>query len=809
MIEIHVQLLIINMKKMKKTHIAILLFILMGCFSKAQVKDISFTLSPAAEYTWWDNKAGLEDNLMVGGKLGFGFGEYVELRGIYLQSLDLKTDFNNFGISGFDASLFNAQNITLTRWGGEFKANFGTKGIKPYLTLGAGVQNIKIENSGDFEQVYGNFGLGAIINLSKRIVFALEVKNTTYNFNSGMNLLSDNDKLNFGVTNADFQNERLANWSAQGSLQFYLGGRKPGTLSELDKAYLQNFKGGFKGIQFVIEPSLAYTKFAKESLFRDTYWLGGYVGLDLNEYIGIRAFYFKATQDEQISTDFDKLAMYGGEFRARLNDGNGVIPFLILGGGYLNPDSDYVSLPDSNGNPTTVGGGEFATGGLGLSIPLGKHILITGGARAMLTSGENVADITNTDNIQTHIFYNAGLKFTLGRKAKAPSTVYQQNLDRALTNQEQENNQKLSKLRQEYQSKIEGLETDLKLAYETKDVDKAVEILEEKKEVEEALGQVESVAKVQEKVVANKTPTSQTTPVSNLENTKTENSKLIQMTPMEFESLIDRILNKVNETSPSTNQQKDENQLDVNPTIQNDSLNQLKERVELLEKLLLELNSKQGAALNTEKIQPSSIDQKEEMNNIILDKLDKMNRKVDHNSNQIQSDSNQPQTIIVTPTQKKEDSNVNIKLLQDNQGIIEDAEIQSDTISLLKYKHSSAILGFNYGGASTANIGFRLHYEIKNTKLMFMPEAYLGFGKANSWALSGNITYPIEIKNEKFKPYVGVGLGFGNFVSGTTGFYNIILGSMLPVLNESLYVDYTMRNSFKYNQIAVGYNFKF
>ena len=90
-----------------------------------------------------------------------------------------------------------------------------------------------------------------------------------------------------------------------------------------------------------------------------------------------------------------------------------------------------------------------------------------------------------------------------------------------------------------------------------------------------------------------------------------------------------------------------------------------------------------------------------------------------------------------------------------------------------------------------------------------MPEAYIGFGEANTWALSGNLVYPFNANNEKFNPYAGAGLGFGNLVDGINGFYNIIIGTKLPVLHKNLYVDYTMRNSFEYNQIAVGYNLKF
>ncbi|WP_158841343.1 outer membrane beta-barrel protein [Polaribacter sp. L3A8] len=589
---------------MRKLQLATMLLILCAYVGKAQVKDISFTISPAAEYTWWDDKSGLEDNVLVGGKLGFGFGEFIELRGIYLQSLDQKTDFSNFGITDFNPSLFNTQKVSVSRYGGEFKANIGTKGVKPYFTLGAGVQNIDLDTNEDFEQVYATLGLGVKFNITNRIVFALEAKNTTYKFNSGVALLSSEDKASFGVTDANFNSERLSNWSAQGSLQFYLGGRKPGTLSDLDKAYLQNFKGGFKGIKWVIEPSLAYVDFTGESLYKDTYMLGGYAGLDLNEYIGIRAFYFQATENEEISTNFDNMAMYGGEFRARLNDGNGVIPFLTLGGGYISTSNNYVSAPNVNGLLTNVEGGEFATGGLGLNIPLGKHVLITAAARAMITSGENAKDITTTDDIQTHIFYNAGIKFSLGKKSKAPSSVNTENLERELTAQDDKNHIKIEQLKKEYQSNINTLNNDLKAAYETKDIEKAVEILEEKKQVVASLKEVKEVEKIQVKTV--KQQVTSVTPVvstSKEVNTKKivtapiqleEKSKLIKMTPVEFESLIERILKNLdNENLEPAKIEDDKSIQTKSSTIEQDKkIEELNTRVNLLEQLLLQLNSK-------------------------------------------------------------------------------------------------------------------------------------------------------------------------------------------------------------------------
>ena len=46
---------------MKKIILIIAFFFLITSKFTAQVKDISFTFSPASEYTWWDNNAGFKD----------------------------------------------------------------------------------------------------------------------------------------------------------------------------------------------------------------------------------------------------------------------------------------------------------------------------------------------------------------------------------------------------------------------------------------------------------------------------------------------------------------------------------------------------------------------------------------------------------------------------------------------------------------------------------------------------------------------------------------------------------------------------
>jgi hypothetical protein len=73
--------------------------------------------------------------------------------------------------------------------------------LNPYVTLGTGVQNIEIDGGTDFDQIYASFGLG----IKTKLTELLSVEGTQYNFDAGKNLLSEEDKTVFGVTDADFK----------------------------------------------------------------------------------------------------------------------------------------------------------------------------------------------------------------------------------------------------------------------------------------------------------------------------------------------------------------------------------------------------------------------------------------------------------------------------------------------------------------------------------------------------------------------------------------------------------------------------
>ncbi len=503
----------------------LLVFALVTTASFSQVKDISFTFSPVAEHVWWDSQAGLSDDFLYGGKVGFGVGEYLEINGLFMTSSGLTTDFSSFGLENFEVANLQAMDARLTRWGGEAKINFSTSSISPYATVGTGIQKIGLRDANsDTEQIYASFGLGLRFALSKRINFLLEARATGFQYNAGGNLLTDDQMDALGVISGDFERENLVNFGALAALQFYLGGRKPGELSELDKAYLDKLKGGFKGWSWAIEPSLGYLSVDSNSLFRNSWMAGGYFGVDFNEYVGVRAFFFQALEDGNLGLKTDPLNMYGLELRAKLNDGNGVNPYLLLGGGRLNPSSNYEgAIPQLSAQSSN-----FANAGLGLDIPLGRNFLITGAIRAMATSGVDVNDLTGPEDLQTHVLYNFGVKLQLGKKVDT-SFSYEDEAEAELAILERslESNDKeylrLKKLINDYEEEIKQLDKDLEKAYQQNQTSKAVTILEDKRKLNQSLSEVKKLQR-------------------RLQTPESEKGKYYKMTPEEFESLIDRIL---------------------------------------------------------------------------------------------------------------------------------------------------------------------------------------------------------------------------------------------------------------------------
>ncbi|PIE50256.1 MAG: hypothetical protein CSA38_04185 [Flavobacteriales bacterium] len=717
--------------------------------AQAQTKDIGVTISPTAQYNWWDENTGIENGMTVGGRVGFSFGRNFEIRGVYEQSLSLKNtldkykdDFPNL------VNSFSSDDVEIKRYGAEFKVNLTNKGVSPYVTLGAGIQEMEAKDN-KVKQIYANGGLGIKLRLSDRIVLNLEGKHTVFNMNP-------NTALGLDLQNSSntLESVRMGNWSAQAGIQFYLAGRRPGQMSSLDKAYYNKYSGGFSGVSISAEPMLSYVDFNDDSNLRDTYLLGASLGFNFNKYISLRAYYLQSTQDKKIQTKWDEMAMYGGDVVARLNVAKGVVPYLTLGGGYLNQLDSYVGEDEAlNVDNSSY----YAKGGLGLTIPLGRSVELFGEAGLMYTS-EKAEHVSSPDELVKHMMYNGGVRFNIG-KSKA-------NTDDALQTVINENNRV-------YESRLAELQSQLDEAYAKNDTEKVVEIMQEKKAVEQRI--VEDVQQAAD-----------TTEAVEIYNRALDDK--IRLTPAELEEIIETAVDEVDAEYGY-------------PNVGN-----------------VDYRNREGAHHHNHNHNHQSVPTKEYLD--LKNDLKKLNQKIDNVENRAyERELKSQKPLVVDAAVATKDGvergypRTGAATVERVEGkVVRDAKGNKKKVaSLMYYKGVSGFVGVNFGQQTAMNVGVRGHYEFSNSNFELMPEAYLGLGDPNGFGLSANVIYPFNIKKNKYilKPYLGAGLGF-NLIDGGVKFgTNLIAGTYVNLWKGKLYVDYTARDFTKNNQIAVGYKFTY
>nr|WP_315005775.1 outer membrane beta-barrel protein [uncultured Capnocytophaga sp.] len=576
--------------------------IILGTNVSAQVKDISFAIAPTAEYVWWNKKSAIENGFMAGGYVGFGFGRNLELLGSYSQSLGLKSTIDGFSAPDNIKNAFVSTDVDARRWGGELKGNIPMAySFQPYVTLGSGIQTIKANEVGQ-DAVYFTFGLGAKFNLARRLTLNVQAKGSRFNLDAS-NILHKTSEprtstYNQWITN-NVSDKNMFNWSVGAGLQLYLGGRNPNELTELDHSYTN-----LKSFKFVLAPSLGYINFDNDNNFRDAYLAGASLGFDFTEYIGIRGFYYQAMNDEKISSSFDKLSLYGADFSARLNVSNGVVPYITVGGGYLKAGNGYQGKVATVENESGI----FAKGGVGLAIPLGKHLELFGAANMLYTTNnENATNaLKSPDKLQTNILYNAGIRIKFAKENEKytyqdlVSQLHTPETNNVTEQTKVQTTTKVAPVSQKqkdidyYNTQIATVEKQIQNAYRQNDINNASLLLKEKKKWEE----------LRNNYVAENIPY----PTENQAN-------LVRMTPEQLQTLISEVVNKIEEGEGKTPDQ----------------------RIDRLEKLLLELK-------NNDK----TIEEQQKINQSILEAVKNLEEKVE-------------KTNIIVPTTQRTNTTINRK----------------------------------------------------------------------------------------------------------------------------------------------------
>ncbi|UCF77811.1 MAG: hypothetical protein JSW03_06780 [Candidatus Eiseniibacteriota bacterium] len=397
-------------------------------FAGAQVTGISYTLAPVVEGIRFEDDAALKDAALFGGKLGFGFGEFVELNGLYVVGPDLRTDFGNLG--GFDeatASLLRqlpSRSTDFHRFGGELKFNMGRGSVFPFVTLGTGVVRFDPQDLNDSKMIYLGGSLGLQYSYMDRYTIVLQATDLSYRYNPGSTLLSADDITYLGLTPDDFQLVSVNNLGASVGVKFYLGGSPQGELTELDRALQDQLSRGWGGIGFRLEPAAGEIDFHESlGLRKNQRFVGLSAGFDLGPYAGLRGFYWRGTETDHW-TKFDEIHAYGGELKLAFTQvGTGLTPYIMIGGGYADVRDGYVGngvvVPDDH---------PFAFGGLGLVLPMGSGVNLDAGVRSVLMSTAGVDNVSDPAQVEASTMFTVGVSFGLGGRSAQLGYVFGQEM---------------------------------------------------------------------------------------------------------------------------------------------------------------------------------------------------------------------------------------------------------------------------------------------------------------------------------------------------------------------------------------------
>jgi len=833
---IAIQRTILNVKFMKSIKgVAVWVTLLLSTFStlttssSAQVRGISYSITPTGQYMLWHPNSGLDKGYMYGGQVGFGFGRFVELSGIYTISNDVVTNLGDIDYlpSSLSASLgaLPSRSVDLTRMGGSMKFNLGSGAFYPYLTAGTGILRFEPDDRESSEQIYLSGGAGLSFQIDSRFSLSIGAENLWYRYNPGSMFIHDTDRTRLDLLIGDIPDKEVGNWAVTAGLTAYLGGRSPASMSELDRDLQRQFSGGFSGVSLIIEPMVGVIQFNDKLAYRADQRVAGLnAGFDFGQYVGLRGFYWRGLEEDEW-TQFDKFAMYGGEMKFKLNDASsGIVPFINMGAGYIDVNNQYTGRRlGSEDQP-------FATAGGGIELRLSDNFDLFGSARAILVSEEDVDDITSTDNIFNSWMFSAGMSFALGGK-KETSVVRSSEVDRRMSDQRREAEMELERVREEARTREVFLSQQLQKAYEQGDSIAVARIEKERYD-----------ARMAREVYQSADATSLSAAKSLVELSDAEKAKTItlpvledgeiyirfgktgtmQVTPKETMHQAPRepvYMNGFGNPALSPDVMRDVIRSVLYETLRDLGISPLapqstgprivEQRVDTVKVKVIEKE------MTPEKVQ-SEIDEAA-IEKRILEKLQR-EQKDDEMLVALQKQINDLSIQIknMTTTSQAQQPVVTTQSTTDN---TTETTLDDNTIEKINLNGVSVVSGFNLAKKPFQMIlGVRADYgEVFGGRFRLAPDANLGFINTTSYNINVNLFRDIRVDDlAPWSPYAGFGLGLLGFsdppsdVKGVQGVLNLIVGAEKSVSGgNTIFIEYQNMNLFKFNRIQAGYRFKF
>ncbi|WP_340103898.1 outer membrane beta-barrel protein [Rhodohalobacter sp. 8-1] len=375
----------------------------------SQVAGLNYSFSPTAERVIWSDNSGLSNGFIYGGKIGIGFGQYVELEGGYQFGRGFNTDPQRLSQNANFNTLFSnlpARDLSINKFGVNTRLNLTSWAFVPYLNIGAGLMEFRQDDHVNNRSLYYAGGAGVMTTLASRYSIFAEVNRTGYRLNPG-SLYTENDLSNAGISPGTLNEVLYHTWNLKIGLKAYLGGNRYDDPSQTSFVFLDKYNGGLYNTRVSIAPVFGQI-FFNESLGmpNNQQFAGLSAGFEFGPHVALQGFYWKGLSSEDL--EFEGISMVGAEFKSSLIRSN-ITPYFTLGAGYLSLDDDYRTK-----NLPLISNQVFGLAGLGVDFHVSKRITLDAAVRTMMNSIEDPEPATWQQNLEFSPMLTAGVTIKIG-----------------------------------------------------------------------------------------------------------------------------------------------------------------------------------------------------------------------------------------------------------------------------------------------------------------------------------------------------------------------------------------------------------
>ncbi|WP_411279369.1 outer membrane beta-barrel protein [Gemmatimonas sp.] len=363
-------------------------------------QGVRFTLSPSAEYTWWDKSLGIEDAPFYGGRFGADFGSLLSVSGYYHRATALGVTRDSLRSAGVRQLGPRRTTTDASTFGGNLAIRLSTGRIAPFLSAGAGVMRFEADSVERQDQINYRYGGGIQYDATPNIRAMVMLEDSRFRLAPGTLFTSTT-----GGNSLAERRVTRSNWTASAGLGIAIGGA-------LDEETRDNERTDRWSIGSVpLEAFAGRLDFDDKSLPRQAL-VGVRTGIDVGQFVGLRAFYWQGRSGNL--RDKQPMESYGGEAQFNFTRSRGPSPFIVLGAGRLDFGEDY---RDTQGRARDAETALIA--GAGVAFRLTDNFRLNVAVRDYVRGPQDLDSIATTDQLTNNLMYTVGLGFDLGRSRKS------------------------------------------------------------------------------------------------------------------------------------------------------------------------------------------------------------------------------------------------------------------------------------------------------------------------------------------------------------------------------------------------------